>query len=152
MAGCVFGIASYINPNMQAFQITDMRNCQRKLKRNRLDANSLTGWACSACTFCRLSVKQSWQDYIGYPGRWGHGGSTRTCMQTRHIFCFFVNFIQKKGTYPKVLPCMNQNVPRWYTKTYSLCEQWCFPGGLHRQCTVQITSCQPQIDSYRIFS
>ena len=37
-------------------------------------------------------------------------------------FYFFVNFVQKKGTYRKVLPCMNQNVPRWYTKTYSLHE------------------------------
>ena len=102
--GCVFGKASYIPLNIRPFRITDIKNCQGKLKRNPPNAKVGRFAGFRTCMFClgchgRLSMmkKLRW-------GVLGPRGEYPYLYAKQPDFFYFIDTCMKKGANPSVAP------------------------------------------------
>ena len=109
-------------------------------------------WGCSGCLLQRVRWQKQINIYNTHGYAWVTGGPVLCTSQAARFFLIFWMSYEKRGRTKTYSPCVDQNVPLWDSKTYPLRGSGCFPGGLHRQCTVQITSCQPQIVRLYVFS
>ena len=119
--GCVFGIASYIPLNIFPFRITDIKNCQGKLKRNPPDAKVGRFAGFKACMFwfgcqAKSSMMKSLRG-----GCKGHGGEYPYLYAKQPDFFYFIDTCMKKGANPSVAPKHTPYVsPYGISKTYPL--------------------------------